>query len=98
MEISDSPVIFSHSNSRVINDHERNIWDDQAIACAATGGVVGVNGIGVFLGQNDISSANMARHILYYVNLIGAKHVGIGVDYEFIDLHNGTAMSSPPEV
>ena len=88
MELSESPVIFSHSNSRVINDHERNIWDDQAIACAATGGVVGVNGIGVFLGQNDISSANMARHILYYVNLIGAKHVGIGVDYEFIDLHN----------
>ena len=86
MEVSDSPVIFSHSNSRVINEHERNIWDDQAIACAATGGVVGVNGIGVFLGQDDISSANMARHILHYVNLIGAKHVGIGIDYELSDL------------
>ena len=86
MEVSDSPVIFSHSNSRVIHNHERNIWDDQAIACAATGGIVGVNGIGVFLGQNDISSANMARHILHYVNLIGAKHVGLGVDYELSSL------------
>ena len=86
MEVSDSPVIFSHSNSRVIHNHERNIWDDQAIACAATGGIVGVNGIGVFLGQDDISSANMARHILHYVNLIGAKHVGIGVDYELSSL------------
>jgi membrane dipeptidase len=86
MEVSDSPVIFSHSNSRVIHNHERNIWDDQAIACAATGGIVGVNGIGVFLGQDDISSANMARHILHYVNLIGAKHVGLGVDYELSSL------------
>ena len=86
MEVSDSPVIFSHSNSRVIHNHERNIWDDQAIACAATGGVIGVNGIGVFLGQDDISSANMARHILHYVNLIGAKHVGLGVDYELSSL------------
>ena len=86
MEVSDSPVIFSHSNSRVIHNHERNIWDDQAIACAATGGVIGVNGIGVFLGQDDISSANMARHILHYVNLIGAKHVGLGIDYELSNL------------
>lgn len=82
IEISEAPVIFSHSNSRTLNDHERNIWDDQALACAASGGVVGVNGIGVFLGNDDISSANMARHILYYVRLIGANHVGIGIDYE----------------
>ena len=88
MEISEAPVIFSHSNSRALNNHERNIWDDQAVACAATGGVIGVNGIGVFLGQDDISSTNMANHILYYVNLIGAEHVGIGIDYELSNIHN----------
>jgi membrane dipeptidase len=82
MEVSQVPVIFSHSNPRALHDHERNIWDDQALACAASGGVVGINGIGVFLGDDDISSANMARHILYYVQLIGADHVGIGIDYE----------------
>jgi len=86
MEISEAPVIFSHSNSRVLHDHERNIWDDQALACAAGGGVVGVNGIGVFLGENDISSATMARHILHYVQLIGANHVGIGIDYDISDV------------
>ena len=42
MELSQAPVIFSHSNSRVLRDHERNIWDDQAKACAATGGVIGI--------------------------------------------------------
>jgi membrane dipeptidase len=82
MEVSEAPVIFSHSNPRALHDHERNIWDDQALACAASGGVVGVNGIGVFLGDDDISSAAMARHILHYVQLIGANHVGIGIDYE----------------
>jgi membrane dipeptidase len=82
MEVSQVPVIFSHSNPRALHDHERNIWDDQALACAASGGVVGINGIGVFLGDDDISSANMARHILHYVQLIGADHVGIGIDYE----------------
>jgi membrane dipeptidase len=85
MELSESPVIFSHSNPRALRDHERNILDDQALACAATGGVVGVNGIGLFLGEDDISSSTMARHILYYIDLIGADHVGIGIDY-FHDL------------
>ena len=85
MEVSKAPVVFSHSNPRVLHDHERNIWDDQALACAAGGGVVGVNGIGVFLGDDSVSSATMAKHIMYYVHLIGASHVGIGIDYEISD-------------
>ena len=81
MEVSEDPVIFSHSNSRVLKDHERNITDEQAKACAATGGVVGVNGIGIFLGQDDICTAIVADHVKYYVDLIGEAHVGIGLDY-----------------
>jgi membrane dipeptidase len=43
--------------------------------------VVGVNGIGLFLGDDDISTAAMVRHILYYIDLIGPAHIGIGIDY-----------------
>ena len=43
LEVSRAPVIFSHSNPRALRDHERNIHDDQAKACAQAGGVVGVN-------------------------------------------------------
>ena len=43
MACSADPVVFSHSNARAARDHERNIRDDQALACAETGGVVGVN-------------------------------------------------------
>ena len=83
MEASASPCIFSHSNARALRDHERNIRDDQALACAATGGVVGIVGIGIFLGDNDISTAALADHIDHYANLIGPEHVGIGLDWAF---------------
>ncbi|MDP6829482.1 MAG: membrane dipeptidase [Alphaproteobacteria bacterium] len=92
MEISRDPVVFSHSNARALRDHERNIRDDQARRCAATGGVVGVNGIGPFVGTDDISTTSITDHIEYYLDLIGAKHVGIGLDY-FHATGNGDSFS-----
>lgn len=81
MEASADPVVFSHSNARALRDHERNILDEQAIACAATGGVVGVNGIGLFVGEDDISVSAIVDHIDHYLDLIGPAHVGLGLDY-----------------
>jgi membrane dipeptidase len=83
IERSSAPVIFSHSSMRGVWEHDRNIRDDQIRACAATGGVIGVNGVGIFLGDNDASPAAMARHIDYAVQLVGPEHVGIGTDYVF---------------
>ena len=80
---SPTPVIFSHSNARALVDHPRNIPDDLIKACAARGGVVGVNGIGIFLGHNDASVANVARHVLHMLDLVGSEHVGLGLDYIF---------------
>ena len=81
MEISVDPVVFSHSNARTLHDHERNITDEQAVRCAATGGVVGVNGISAFLGENAPETALIVDHIEHYLDLIGPDHVGIGLDY-----------------
>ncbi len=80
-EVSTDPVIFSHSNPRALWDHPRNILDDQIKACAASGGLIGVNGVGVFLGDNDASTEMMLRHIDYMAELVGARHVGLGTDY-----------------
>jgi membrane dipeptidase len=82
MELSADPVIFSHSNAWSLCRHGRNIRDDQIKACAATGGVVGVTGIGLFLG-NSIESSVFVDHVAYMADLIGPAHVGIALDYAF---------------
>jgi membrane dipeptidase len=77
------PVIFSHSNPLGVWRHKRNIRDEAIRACAQTGGVVGINGIGLFLGRNDTRSETVVAHIDYVAQLVGAEHVGIGLDYVF---------------
>ena len=79
-EVAQGPVVFSHSNARAVWDHERNIRDDQAQACARTGGVIGVVGAGIFIGDNDIRTESLFRHVDHFVNLVGPRHVGIGLD------------------
>jgi len=83
MERSSRPVIFSHSNPKALKNHARNITDDQIRACARTGGVVALSGIGIFLGANDISTETLLRHIDYVVERVGVDHVGLGLDYVF---------------
>ncbi|MBL8698408.1 MAG: membrane dipeptidase [Alphaproteobacteria bacterium] len=80
IELSTSPVIFSHSNARRLWDHERNIRDDQIKSCAAAGGVIGVTGVGRFLGPKGAVAEHLVEHIDYMVELVGPAHVGIGMD------------------
>lgn len=81
MEASTSPCIFSHCNAHAVFAHYRNIRDDQIRLCASTGGVVGVNGLGEFLDDMEARTESMFRHLDHIVNLVGAKHAGIGLDY-----------------
>lgn len=80
MEVSSDPVIFSHSNPRALVNHGRNIVDEQIRGCAETGGVIGINGIGAFLG-GSIEPENFVDHVVYVAELVGAEHVGLGLDY-----------------
>jgi membrane dipeptidase len=79
-ETSAAPVIFSHSNPKGLWDNVRNISDDQIKACARTGGVIGINGIGDFLGGGT-TSERVIEHVEYVINLVGPEHVGLGLDY-----------------
>jgi membrane dipeptidase len=82
-EVSTGPVIYSHSCIRAVWDHPRNITDDQARACAATGGVVGITGVGIFLGPNTPCLDALTRHLEYAVELVGIDHVGVSTDFSF---------------
>ena len=98
-ETSTEPVIFSHSNPKGLREHARNISDEQIKACAKTGGVVGINGIGDFLGGT--SSELIVKNIEYVMDLAGPEHVGLGLDYvvdkqELIDYIKGHPDVFPP--
>ena len=82
-EVSTAPMIYSHSCLRSVWEHPRNITDEQARACAASGGVIGINGVGIFLGANTATLDAMVRHIDHAVSLVGVRHVGLASDYPF---------------
>lgn len=84
MEACQGPCVFSHANAGGVKDHPRNIRDEQAKALAAKKGVIGVNGIGFFLGRdNRASVSNFMDHIEYYSSLVGPEHVGLGLDFVY---------------
>lgn len=82
-EASTKPMIYSHSGFKGRWDHVRNITDEQARECAATGGVIGIPGIGIFLGENTATMDAYVAMIDYGVELVGWEHIGLGSDYSF---------------
>ncbi len=81
MELSSATTIFSHSNPYGVYPHYRNIKDDQIKACAATDGVIGVNGLRHFLGPDGSIAERMFACVKYISELVGPEHVGIGLDH-----------------
>lgn len=92
IELSKDPVIFSHSNVKNIADvssstspKRRNLADDQIKALAERDGVMGI-GAPSFLVKNNWEKdpstlKDFVDHIEYVIKLVGADHVGIGLDY-----------------
>lgn len=83
MDVCVKPPIFSHSNPLALNNHPRNITDEQAKKCAALGGVIGVTSFPVTLwepGKPFPTIENFIDCIAYYADLVGVDHVGLGID------------------
>lgn len=96
LEYARNPVIFSHSNPRALASHPRNISDDLMRACARKGGVIGINGVGPFLGANDGMVELFLKHVRYAAELVGPEHVGISLDYMFDDAEMDSFMQLNP--
>ncbi len=98
MQASNKPVVFSHSNPNALWSHQRNISDQQIRACADSGGVIGLNGMGIFLGDNDIEIDTLLKHVRYVNDLVGSAHIGIGLDYSpKVDVDIGVILRSRPD-
>ena len=96
LECSSKPVVATHSCCRALADHPRNMTDDMIKALAAAGGVIQVNFYPVFLDDTfkaeEMFTAErphykrIVDHIDHVVKLVGINHVGIGTDFDGIDV------------
>jgi len=82
LEIAEKPVIASHSNSRRIWDHSRNLTDEMFLAICQTGGVVGVNQASQFIGEKP-NLDTVCDHVLHFLELDPqGTHVALGGDLD----------------
>lgn len=83
MALGLGPVVFSHANPRALQGDRRNLTAEQIDACAATGGVVCVNGVGRFLTDPAAGTPAILDAIDWLVERIGPARVGLGIDYSY---------------
>ena len=83
MEISRLPTVCSHSSSRALCDHPRNLTDEQLRALARTGGVAQVTFYHGFLrADGEATVEDAVAHLCHMIDVAGIEHVGIGTDFD----------------
>jgi membrane dipeptidase len=86
-EISDAPLVATHSNAHAISPHSRNLTDKQLAAIGETGGLAGLNFATSFLrpdGRHDRDTPLdlMIAHIEHMLEHAGEDCVGLGSDFD----------------
>lgn len=83
IDMTQAPVVASHSNSRSVCDVSRNLTDDMFCAICQTGGVVGLNQYTYFLGTEQATIDTACDHILHFLELDpSGKHIVLGGDLD----------------
>lgn len=85
MDITQAPIIASHSNSRSVHNHSRNLTDDMFKAICATGGVAGLNVFKTFVGGTEDVDA-LCDHAIHWLKLDeDGAHIALGGDLDGCD-------------
>ena len=83
LDISTKPIVASHSSSRALCNHPRNLTDEQMKALAKKGGVAQVTLYNGFLKEEGKATIQDAiAHLNHMVDVMGIEHVGIGTDFD----------------
>ncbi len=83
LELSEQPIVCSHSSCRALCDHPRNLTDEQMRALAAKGGVMQVTLYNGFLVKDCEATIEDAMcHLEHAIDVMGIDHVGIGTDFD----------------
>jgi membrane dipeptidase len=86
---SKAPIVATHSCCRTLCRHRRNLTDDMLRAIADVDGYVGINFYPFFLtddAQPFPGIDDIIRHIDHAVEKCGIDHVGIGTDFDGIEV------------
>lgn len=76
-------VIATHSNARSLCDHVRNLQDEQLLAIAQRGGVIGMVSAGFFVAKKreEQDIIHLVAHMQYLKELVGIEHIALGLDF-----------------
>ncbi|MGN0490609.1 dipeptidase [Ruminococcus sp.] len=94
-EIANRPFIATHSNSRSVTNHRRNLTDEQFKIIKERNGIVGINFHRDFLSENPDSASkyDLLKHIDRFLLLGGENTVCIGTDFDGCNLPEDIAGS-----
>jgi membrane dipeptidase len=86
-ELSEAPLVATHSNAHALCPASRNLTDRQLEAIRDSDGIVGVNFAVGFLrddggGSEDTPLETVVRHVDYLVERVGIDRVGFGSDFD----------------
>ncbi|WP_025679811.1 dipeptidase [Paenibacillus massiliensis] len=88
MEQSDTPPVASHSNARHVQDHVRNLLDEQIRALIARDGRIGLVFYPPFVKDGaDVRAEDLLPHIEHICSLGGAGQIMLGSDFDGMDQH-----------
>lgn len=86
LEFEDLKIVATHSNSRTVCCHKRNLTDEQFKIICQKGGVVGINTYPLFVNGTDSACVyDLIRHIEHFCSLGGEYNIGLGADFDGID-------------
>ena len=100
-EIAKKPVFCSHSDSKELCGHPRNLTDGQFMQLVKMGGVAGLNLYPLFLDENgDADIETVVEHAEHFLSLGGEKALCLGGDWDGVDyLPDGlTGIQSAGEI